>query len=72
MQPDAELIIEILEDPDCGYRARALGVGIFTFANSLELLRENIREAVEAFYDGEEQRPGVVKLHFIREEVLSW
>jgi hypothetical protein len=72
MQQSAELIIEVLEEPGHGYRARALGEGIFTHAADLDALRANIREAIEAYYDEDETRPAVVKLHFIREEVLSW
>jgi hypothetical protein len=67
-----ELIIEVLEDAECGYRARALGEGIFTHGATLEELRANVREAVDAYYDGDEQRPRIVRLHFVRQEVLSW
>ena len=53
MDTAAELIIEVLEDEECGYRARALGQGIFTHGATLDELRANIRDAVDAYYDGE-------------------
>ncbi len=71
MDTMAELIIEVLEDEECGFRARALGEGIFTHGATLDELRANIREAVDAYYDGE-PRPAIVRLHFVRQEVLSW
>lgn len=53
MDTAAELIIEVLEDEECGFRARALGEGIFTHGATLDELRANIRDAVDAYYHGE-------------------
>jgi hypothetical protein len=66
-----ELIIEIVEDPECGYRARALGEGIFTHGADLDELRANTRDAVDAYYE-EHERPLITRLHFLRDEVLTW
>jgi predicted RNase H-like HicB family nuclease len=64
-----EIIFLVEESPEGGYTARALGQSIFTDADTLEHLRANVREAVEChFEDG--QRPQVIRLHFVREEVL--
>ena len=64
-----QLIFLVEEDPEGGYIARALGQSIFTEADTLEALRDNIREAVQChFEDGE--APGVLRLHMVREEVL--
>jgi hypothetical protein len=57
-----ELIIEVVDDDECGYRARALGEGIFTSGATLEELRANVRDAVDAYYDGDESRPRIVRL----------
>ena len=70
METAAELIIEVLEDEECGYRARALGEGIFTHGATLKELRANVREAVDAYYDGE-PRPKIVRLHFVRPQKLE-
>jgi hypothetical protein len=59
-----ELIFEVIEDPECGYRAEALGVDIFTHGKDLAELRAMVREAVDCYYEGEnESRPPVVRLH---------
>lgn len=54
---------------DGGFEARAIGAAIFTEADSIGLLREAVREAVAVHFD-EEGRPLVIRLHFVREEIL--
>ncbi len=47
-----EIIFEVREDEiDGGYTASALGYGIHTEADTLEELRNNVREAVECHFD---------------------
>ena len=41
-----ELVFLIEDDPEGGYVARALGESIFTQADDLPTLRDNIRDAV--------------------------
>ena len=65
----AEIIFLVEEAPEGGYTARALGQSIFTEADSIEQLRQNVREAVECHFE-EGARPGIIRLHFVREEVL--
>ena len=66
----SELIFLVEEAPEGGFTARALGVSIFTEADTLDELRINIREASEChFEDG--AVPKVIRLHFVREEVLA-
>jgi hypothetical protein len=65
-----ELIFLIEEAPEGGYTARALGHSIFTEAESMDALRSQVREAVKChFEDG--QAPKVIRLHFVREEVIA-
>ncbi len=45
-----ELIFLIEDAVEGGYNARALGVSIFTQADTIEELRVNVRDAVECFY----------------------
>ena len=53
-------IIFVVEDAvEGGFNAKALGVSIFTQADSLEELRTNVREAVECFY-GDEVAPKII------------
>ncbi len=64
-----EIIFLVEEAPEGGYTARALGESIFTEADDLEELRRNAREAVACHFE-EGQGPGVIRLHFVREEVM--
>lgn len=65
-----EVIFLVEEAAEGGYTARALGASIFTEADDLASLRGQIRDAVLChFEDG--QAPKVIRLHFVREEVLA-
>jgi predicted RNase H-like HicB family nuclease len=65
-----ELIFLVEEAPEGGYTARALGHSIFTEGESLEELRANVRDAIQCHFD-EGKAPKVIRLHFVREEVLA-
>lgn len=65
-----EIIFLVEEAPEGGYTARALGESIFTEADSPEELREQVRDAVRCHF-AEEQRPALIRLHFVREEVFA-
>ena len=68
---ETEIIFEVSEDEvDGGYSASALGYGIHTEGDSLEELRRNVREAVDCYFDDMAARPKLIRLHFVREEVL--
>ncbi len=64
----SEIIFEVNEDEvDGGYSASALGYGIHTEGESVEELRRNVREAVECYFDETMKRPGIIRLHFVRD-----
>lgn len=66
-----EIIFEVNEDEaDGGYSASAIGFGIHTHADSLEELRQNVREAVDCYFDESMSKPRLIRLHFVRDEVL--
>ena len=65
-----ELIFVVEEAPEGGYTARALGESIFTEADNLVDLHTQVRDAVRCHFD-EGQRPKVIRLHFVREEVIT-
>jgi hypothetical protein len=65
-----ELIFLVEEAAEGGYTARALGESIFTEADSLAALRENVRGAVKCHFENA-QAPKTIRLHFVREEVIS-
>jgi predicted RNase H-like HicB family nuclease len=67
-----EIIFDVREDEvDGGYTASALGVGIHTQGETLEELRANVKEAVACYFDETMVAPKVIRLHFVRDEVLA-
>ena len=52
-----EIVFLIEEEPEGGYMARALGESIFTQADDLAALKENVRDAVECHFPDPENRP---------------
>ena len=69
---EPEIIFEVSEDEiDGGYSASALGYGIHTQADTLDELRCNIKEAVDCYFDPTMSRPAVVRLRFVRDEILA-
>ena len=68
----SEIIFEVREDEvDGGYCARALGYSIFTQGDDLEDLRQMVKDAVLCHFDDAAERPKIIRLHFIRDEVLT-
>jgi hypothetical protein len=64
-------IFFIVEDaPEGGYTAKALGESIFIDADTHEELHTNVQDAVRCHFD-EEKAPKMIRLHFVREEVLA-
>ena len=66
----SELIFLVEDDPAGGYTARALGCSVFTEADTLDELRRNVRDAVDCHF-AEGMGPRIIRLHFVREEVLT-
>ena len=67
-----EIIFEVREDEvDGGYNAIALGHAIATQGDTLEELRANVKEAVDCYFDETMDAPKVIRLHFVRDEVLA-
>jgi len=67
-----EIIFEVLEQPmGQGFVATAVGVGVHTEADTLEDLRQNVREAVDCHFDDSMDAPKLIRLHFVRDEVLA-
>ncbi len=65
-----EIIFLVEDAPEGGYTARGLGEDIYTQADTEKELKEVIKDAVICHFD-EKERPGVVRLHFVREETFS-
>jgi hypothetical protein len=70
----SEIIFEVREDEvDGGYVATALGHAIATQGDTLNELRQMVRDAVQChFSDGAAgETPRVIRLHFVRDEVMA-
>lgn len=67
---DKEITLLVEESPEGGYEARAIGCSIFTEADSFEDLKLMVRDAVSCHFE-EADRPRVIRLHLVREEVLA-
>lgn len=65
-----EIIFVVQEAPEGGFTARALGEAIFTEADDLPSLREQLRDAVRCHFD-EGKTPRLIRLHFVREDVFA-
>jgi hypothetical protein len=67
---ELEVIFRVEEAPEGGVTARALGQSIFTEADDLADLHTKVRDGVRCHFD-EGRVPKVIRLHFVREEVIS-
>ena len=65
-----EIIFVVTEDPEGGYTASALGESIFTEADDPMSLREQVRDAVRCHFD-EGKGPRIIRLHFVRDDVIA-
>ena len=67
----SEIIFEVTESDEGGYCASALGYGINTEAETVSELRTMVRDAVACYFDDTQPAPKVIRLHFVRDEVLA-
>jgi len=64
-------IIFIVEDSDeGGYTAKSLGYSIYTEGETLDELKENIKDAIKCHFD-EKEIPHIVRLHMVKDEVIA-
>ncbi|MBE3571669.1 MAG: 2-oxoisovalerate dehydrogenase [Moorella humiferrea] len=67
---DQEILFLVEESPESGYEARALGYSIFTEGKSVEELKDSVRDAVRCHFE-EKDLPRVIRLHFVKDEVIA-
>lgn len=67
--PLPEVVFLVEEAPEGGWIAKALGPAIVTEADSLPELRAAVQDAVRCHFD-EGAGPQVIRLHFVRDEIL--
>jgi len=67
---EKEIIFSVEEAPEGGYLARALGFSIFTEADTFEGLKKAVHDAVLCHFE-DKDRPKVIRLHLVKEELLA-
>jgi len=65
-----EIIFIVEEAAEGGFTARAMGASIFTEADTMAELHEQVRDAVRCHFEVA-QMPKMIRLHFVREEVIA-
>ena len=66
---DQEIIFTVEDAPEGGYTARTLGHSIFTQGETLEELRQMVRDAVNCHFE-QENKPRLIRLHMGKDEVI--
>ena len=66
---ESEIIFAVQESPEGGYEAKALGYSIHTQADTLDELKEMLRDAVRCHFEPE-SGPRVIRLHLVKDEVI--
>ncbi|MDQ2944783.1 MAG: 2-oxoisovalerate dehydrogenase [Acidobacteriota bacterium] len=64
-----EIIFLVEDAPEGGFSARALGHAIFTAADTEQELQAMVKDAVACHFD-EGEAPKIIRLHYVREEVI--
>ena len=64
-----DIAFEVVDAPEGGYTARALGASVFAEADTFAELREAVRDAVRCHFD-EGQAPSIIRLHYVSGEVI--
>jgi predicted RNase H-like HicB family nuclease len=66
-----ELVFEVTQEEDGGYCAECLTENIFTQGDTWEAVRQNVQEAVRAYFFDLPQTPRRIRLHLVRDEILA-
>ena len=65
-----EILFLVEQAPEGGYMARALGESIYTEADDIDSLHNQVRDAVRCHFE-EGHAPRLIRLHFTHEEVIA-
>ena len=65
-----EILFLVESAPEVGYTARALGESIFTEADDIDSLHNQVRDAVRCHFK-EGHAPRLIRLHFTHKEVIA-
>ena len=65
-----EIIFLVEESLEGGFEAKALGYSIFTQAETFEELKEAVKDSTRCHFE-DDNMPRIIRLHQVKEEVLS-
>lgn len=65
-----EIVFVVEEAPEGGFMARSVDHAIFTEADSMEDLHGQVRDAVRCHFDAGDV-PRLIRLHYVRDEVIA-
>lgn len=66
----SKILFLVEQAPAGGFIARALGVSIFSEADTLPELHLMMQEAVHCHFD-EDDMPKIIRLHIVQEKVMA-
>ncbi len=66
----SEIIFVVEDAADGGLVAKAVGASIVTEADSMADLRNLLRDAVRCHFD-QADRPQLIRIHYVRDEVIA-
>ena len=67
---NTEIIFVVEEAAEGGYSAKALGESIFSEGETMQEIKDNVKEAVLTHFD-EDKKPSMIRLHFIKQELIK-
>jgi len=67
---EKEIIFLVQEAPEGGFQAKALGYSIFTEADTFDVLKRMVQDAVKCHFEPSE-KPALIRLHLVKDEVIA-
>ncbi|MCU0443172.1 MAG: 2-oxoisovalerate dehydrogenase [Bacteroidia bacterium] len=64
-----EIIFLVEESDEGGYIAKGMGVSIFTEADTIDQLKDAVKDAVRCHFDDNNKR--LIRLHWVKDEVFA-
>lgn len=64
-----EIIFTVKESDEGGFEAKSIDFSIYTDGETMEDIKENIKESIHCHFDDNVKR--IIRLHFVKEEVFA-
>ncbi len=65
-----EIIFLVEESNEGGFEAKALGYSIYTEGETMNALKEAVKDAVKCHFE-ESEAPRIIRLHLVRDEIIA-